>query len=77
MGGNKRTELQVNERKCIHCDSKETEDEVHFLNKCFLNKCILFTNEHKLLYSKCSEHMHDFHIMNYNVVLRHVMASTE
>ncbi len=30
--------LEVNLRKCIYCDSHETEDEVHFLNKCTLYK---------------------------------------
>ncbi len=38
--------LEVNLRKCIFCDSHEIEDEVHLLNK-----CTLFTNERKLLYS--------------------------
>ncbi len=42
--------LAVNMRKCIYCDSCETEDEMHVLNK-----CTHFTNEHKLLYTKCSE----------------------
>ncbi len=28
--------LEVNLKKCIYCDSHETEDEVHFLNKCIL-----------------------------------------
>ncbi len=64
--------LEVNLRKFIYCDSHETEDEVHLLNK-----CTLFTNEHKLLYSKCSKYIHDIYIMNHNVAFIHIMTSTE
>ncbi len=64
--------LEVNLRKCTYCDSHETEDEVHFLNK-----CTLFTNEHKLLYSKCSKYIHNIYIMNHNVAFIHIMTSTE
>ncbi len=64
--------LEVNLRKCIYCDSHETEDEVHFLNK-----CTFFTNERKLLYSKCSKYIHDIYIMNHNVAFIHIMTSTE
>ncbi len=59
-------------RKCIYCDSHETENEVHFLNE-----CTLFTNERKLLYSKCSKYIRDIYIMNYNVAFIHIMTSTE
>ncbi len=50
-----------------YCDSHESEDEVHFLNK-----CTLFTNERKVLYSKCSEYIRDIYIMNYNVAFIHI-----
>ncbi len=59
-------------RKCIYCDSHETENEVNFLNK-----CTFFTNECKLLYSKCSKYIHDIYIMNHNVAFIHIMTSTE
>ncbi len=64
--------LEVNLKKCIYCDSHETEDEVHFLNK-----YTLFTNESKLLYSKCSKYIHDIYIMNHNVAFIQIMTSTE
>ncbi len=57
--------LEVNLRKCIYCDSHETEDEVHLLN------------ERKLLYSKCSKYIHDIYIMNHNVAFIHIITSTE
>ncbi len=64
--------LEDNLRKCIYCDSHETEDEEHFLNR-----CTFLTKECKLLYSKCSKYIHDIYIMNYNVAIIQIMTSTE
>ncbi len=72
IGRYSKPKLEVNLRKCIYCDSKETEDEEHFLNK-----CTLVTNECKLLYRKSSKYILDIYIINYNVAFIHIMTSTE
>ncbi len=71
-GWHSKPKLEDNLRKSIYCDSHETEDEMHFLNK-----CTLFTNECKLLYNKCSKYIDDIYIMNHNVGFIHTMTSTE
>ncbi len=42
-----------------------------------LNKCTLFTNERKLLYSECSKYVLDIYVMNHTVAFIHIMTSTE
>ena len=67
-----RPKLQVEDRVCIYCDSQETEDEVHFLNR-----CIYFKNERAILYRKCSKYIDDLYDINDDMVFVQIMTSCE
>ena len=68
----KPTSTPVNDRKCLYCSSRDTEDELHFL----LN-CSLYSEERTDLLSICQDNIPIFHRLSENEQFIEIMSSNE